>query len=256
MKVRRFISAVFFLIGVAVAAFAQEQPEVHVSMEVWQEKENLIKDLSDSISVLNDTIAQRNQVMIRERANVSSIMDELKKAGEDIDHLHEIIKRNFTDSISRQQELDDLKTQIITAQKKIERADTITIQMIVTYMNLKCSEKKILNLRKEFANISKQELKTSYKSWDDLLSVYIITYNTIKEAAKEVSEKISSASMPPLRKRYVNECRQRLETLRYYNEFYNNNYCTSPYLNEMLDLIIRILASPDDQYDFSIVLEK
>lgn len=233
-----------------------EQPLVQVPMNVWQEREQFIKTLQDSIVQLNDSVKRIIQIINDTQKSTEDYSVKNNNANIEIARLNQIILRMQADSIVNLQEKMDLKAEILASQAKIEHADTVTIQLIITYMGMKCSESRIRLLKDTFNSISKQQIKDDYRSWYNLLSLYIPTYNDIKGIAKQASEKIPLTTLLPLREKYINECKNKVQSLEYTKTFYSNKKCTSSYLNEMIELLNNSLSSVDGTYTFDLILSK
>lgn len=215
-------------------SYAQEDVTVTISMNKWKAMEESVKHLNDSITSLSRIIVSKDTLISnREKINEQTLK-KLQAVNSECTKLNVVIKKMKSDSTDSSKMLGDLRSQLLSVQKQLGRVDTMTIQVIITYMNLKCSESKINTLRKEFANIANQTIKKDYKEWDTLLSYYSRTYKEVRNIVLDASKKIPSAAMPALKDRYVSEAGQKLSNLPYMKLYFNNNDCSSPYLNTMI----------------------
>lgn len=215
-------------------SYAQEDVTVTISMNKWKAMEESVKHLNDSITSLNKIIVSKDTLISnREKINEQTFK-KLQAVNSECTKLNVVINKMKSDSIDSSKMLGDLRSQLLSAQKQLGRVDTMTIQVIITYMNLKCSESKINTLRKNFANIANQTIKKDYKEWDTLLSYYSRTYEEVRNIVLDASKKIPSATMPALKDRYISEADQKLSNLPYMKLYFNNNDCSSPYLNTMI----------------------
>ena len=215
-------------------SYAQEDVTVTISMNKWKAMEESVKHLNDSITSLNKIIVSKDTLISnREKINEQTFK-KLQAVNSECTKLNVVINKMKSDSIDSFKMLGDLRSQLLSAQKQLGRVDTMTIQVIITYMNLKCSKSKINTLRKNFANIANQTIKKDYKEWDTLLSYYSRTYEEVRNIVLDASKKIPSATMPALKDRYISEADQKLSNLPYMKLYFNNNDCSSPYLNTMI----------------------
>lgn len=215
-------------------SYAQEDVTVTISMNKWKAMEESVKHLNDSITSLNKIIVSKDTLISnREKINEQTLK-KLQAVNSECTKLNVVINKMKSDSIDSSKMLGDLRSQLLSAQKQLGRVDTMTIQVIITYMNLKCSESKIIMLRREFSNIANPIIKKDYKEWDTLLSYYSRTYEEVRNIVLDASKKIPSAAMPALKDRYVSEADQKLSSLPYMKLYFSNKNCSSPYLNTMI----------------------
>ena len=215
-------------------SYAQEDVTVTISMNKWKAMEESVKHLNDSITSLNKIIVSKDTLISnREKINEQTFK-KLQAVNSECTKLNVVINKMKSDSIDSSKMLGDLRSQLLSAQKQLGRVDTMTIQVIITYMNLKCSKSKIIMLRKEFSSIANPIIKKDYKEWDTLLSYYSRTYEEVRNIVLDASKKIPSAAMPALKDRYVSEADQKLSSLPYMKLYFSNKNCSSPYLNTMI----------------------
>ena len=158
-------------------SYAQEDVTVTISMNKWKAMEESVKHLNDSITSLNKIIVSKD-TLISNRGKINEqTFKKLQAVNSECTKLNVVINKMKSDSIDSSKMLGDLRSQLLSAQKQLGRVDTMTIQVIITYMNLKCSKSKINTLRKNFANIANQTIKKDYK---DKIVVFIShrNYNT------------------------------------------------------------------------------
>lgn len=249
IRTKRFLLVCFFSI-ICGSLYADDNvPQVSMPINTWQEKIDSLILLKFQVGELHDSLCMKDSIISNYIKQFEEINTALEKKNEEIATLKET---NFSIKL----ELDKQKQLFSDNQKKISHADTITIQMIITYMGMKCSEKRINILKQNFDEISDAKLKDKYKEWKNVLSLYSITYNTIKEVAKTAVEKISKEDFAPLRERYVGECKAKINELEYVKRYQNNKSYSSSYLNEMLSLLNKALNPTNGVYDFSSVLGK
>ena len=117
--------------------------------------------------------------------------------------------------------------------------------MMITYLNLKCSDDRISELRNNFTGIPDAKLRSEYKEYDKIFMIYSDTRKKIIELANDElkAKKISSAESALYKDMYINEYKQQLNNLQYVKMYYNNDEYTSPYLNNMLKLSYEALES-------------
>ena len=227
-----------FLFIVAIisytCSYAQEDVTVTISMSKWKAMEDCVKHLNDSIANLNKVIVSKDTMIVNREKTNEQTFKMLRSANSECAKLNVVINKMKSDSIDNSKMLGDLRSQLLSVQKQLGRVDTMTIQVIITYMNLKCSKSKINTLRKDFANIVNQTIKRDYKEWDTLLSYYSRTYEEVRNIVLDASKKIPSAAMPALKDRYVSEADQKLSNLPYLKLYFSNKNCSSPYLNTMI----------------------
>lgn len=180
----------------------------------------------------------------------------LSSANDSIKDLKEQIFKLKHDNLIFRDEITTLKQQMASAKKELSRVDTVTIQMIITYMNLKCSSRRIGILRQDFANISDAKLKKSYKKWDDLLSIYTSTYDQVRMVVCDAKVKIPTAPMPPLRDKYIQEENEVLNQLPYMSRFFHDDNCTSHYLNGMIKEAKKLFSATAKEKDYQMFLQK
>lgn len=252
-------SLLFIVLGAMpfdYVAAQEKQPQVQVSLETWQQKEQLIQSLQDSVAALNDTIQTKEQILCNHQILSEDYIKQFANAENEIKRLGQVVDRMQSDSIKNRHAIDSLNQQIEASQRKIEHADTVAIQLIITYMGMKCSEKRV-NLLKGFYNqISTPQIKADYKSWYNLLALYIPTYKAVQDVVKKASEEILSITVLPLRMATAKKYMEKLNGLDYIKTFYTNKKCTSSYLNELIDLLKKSLEPTDGTYNFDAVLNK
>ena len=231
-----FRNIILFLVTIisCTCSYAQEDVTVTISMSKWKAMEESVKHLNDSITSLSRIIVSKDTLISnREKINEQTLK-KLQAVNSECTKLNVVINKMKSDSIDNSKMLGELRSQLLSVQKQLGRVDTMTIQVIITYMNLKCSENKIITLRKEFSSIANPIIKKDYKEWDTLLSYYSRTYKEVRNIVLDASKKIPSAAMPALKDRYVSEADQKLSNLPYVKLYFNNNDCSSPYLNTMI----------------------
>lgn len=231
-----FRNIILFLVTIisCTCSYAQEDVTVTISMSKWKAMEDSVNHLNDSIANLNKVIVSKDTMIVNREKTNEQTFKMLWAANSECTKLNVVINKMKSDSIDNSKMLGDIRSQLLSAQKQLGRVDTMPIQVIITYMNLKCSENKINTLRKEFANIANQTIKKDYKEWDTLLSYYSRTYKEVRNIVLDASKKIPSAAMPALKDRYVSETDQKLANLPYMKLYLNNKNCSSPYLNTMI----------------------
>ena len=140
---------------------------------------------------------------------------------------------------------EEVNKKLELAELKSARADTISIQMMITYLNLKCSDDRISELRNNFKSIPNAKLRSEYNEYDKIFILYSDTRKKIVELANDElkTKKISSAESALYKDMYINEYKQQLNNLQYVKMYYNNEEYTSPYLNNMLKLSYEALDS-------------
>ena len=125
-------------------SYAQEDVTVTISMNKWKAMEESVKHLNDSITSLNKIIVSKDTLISnREKINEQTLK-KLQAVNSECTKLNVVINKMKSDSIDSSKMLGDLRSQLLSAQKQLGRVDTMTIQVIITYMNLKCSESKII----------------------------------------------------------------------------------------------------------------
>ena len=242
----RIIVFIIFLFGLNLSLLAQEDVEdvtVNVPMNKWKETDNKLNLFSDSILYLNSELDKMKK-------NEEELLSSLQKSNESISNLQMQIQQMKTDSINAAKTIAGKESEILGLKNQLGRVDTMAVQMIITYMNLRCSENRINILREEFSKISNPKIKNDYKKWDDLLAVYSQTYYTVKETIQTYSNQISGNPMPSLRDRYLDEANQKLSKLPYIKQLYNQKECTSPYLNNMIKQAFSLLTPQSKQSDY------
>lgn len=252
--VTRIIKSIVFcivLISTSTTAYAQDDVVVTVPMNKWQSMEDNVRLLNDSIVKQQTIISSKDTLIANQESKYTETIQKLQSANSLITKLQLSIDKMKADSISTSKTIGDLRSQLTSAKNQLGRVDTMAIQMIITYMNLKCSDKRINTLRTEFANISNNEIKTQYKHWDNLLAIYPDTYKGLRNIVLDASGKIPSASMPALRDRYIAEAEQKIGALQYVQIFYSNNSVNSPYLNSMIQEAKELLKPNKSAEDFS-----
>lgn len=252
------------IFAVAGVLFAQEKNEfnldsikISISMRIWNEMESEKKDYIDSIRVLNDTLSSyrlRFAGNSSEKDELTDIIDSLSlRVGE----LHEKLEKMANESVRLKQDSLNMQKAFITEREKLDamlqeaefksgRADTIVIKMINTYLTLKCTDEKIIELRKDFLNIQNDTLKHDYEDLYKILSLYSETRQKIIALAEEELKKKTITSADPVMDQvyFINIYMDNLENLPYYTEYYNKDW-TSPYLNKMLDISFDALKGKD-----------
>lgn len=193
--------------------------------------------LKDSIKI-NELKFNIDSLITVNREISSSLVryqnDSLRFANDSIRLLREYVIKN--EEVNKRLELAELKS---------ARADTISIQMMITYLNLKCSDDRISELRNNFKSIPDAKLRSEYKEYDKIFMIYSDTRKKIIELANDElkAKKISSAESALYKDMYINEYKQQLNNLQYVKMYYNNDEYTSPYLNNMLKLSYEALES-------------
>lgn len=237
--------------------FAQKDSiTVSIPMQKWEELKLEKEHFTDSLSMLNDSIAHYKLFNRSYSLKIDSLRFNIDSLSVIVRKLQDKEQRFLKDSINyvndsiklhKQYQLknDELNEKLKIAKSKSARADTIAIQMMITYLNLKCSGQRIMELRQNFANIPNDTLRSEYGEIDDILSLYSETYQKVIELARTElkSGKIASAESALFQDMYVNEYKQQLDDLKYVRIYYNNEEYTSPYLNEMLKISYEALES-------------
>lgn len=231
--VRKFILFLVTMIS-CTCSYAQDDVVVTVPMGKWKAMEDSVRHLNDSIISLNRIIVSKDTVIASRNKSHKQMSHELQLINSNCVKLNDIINKMKTDSVDKSRTLGDFRSQLLSVQKQLGRVDTMTIKVIHTYMNLRCSEKRIKMLRNDFSNIANPIIKKDYQDCDTLLSYYVQTYKNVRNIVLEASKKIPSAAMPALRDRYVSEAEQSLSSLPYMKLFFSNKKCSSPYLNTMI----------------------
>lgn len=231
-----FRNIILFLVTIisCTCSYAQEDVTVTISMSKWKAMEDSVKHLNDSIVSLNRVVVSKDTMIANKEKSNRLTIQKLRSVNSDFTKLNAVINKMKSDSIDNSKMLGDIRSQLLSVQKQLGRVDTMTIQVIITYMNLKCSRSKINTLRKDFSNIANPTIKKDYKEWDTLLSYYSQTYEDVRNIVLEASKKIPSATMPALKDRYVSEADQKLSSLPYMKLYLNNKNCSSIYLNTMI----------------------
>lgn len=254
---KKYISILGILFSIIYTVSAQNDTiTVNIPIQKWDELNMERKQFMDSLSMQCARIADCQLRIEKDSMQIDSLKLEL-------DSMINVIKafqrrelkfvadssRWSSDSIRLYQlfqaKEDEFKAELRKAALKSARADTISIQMMMTYLDLKCNENRVITLRENFKNIPNDMLKSDYKIVDDILSVYSETRQKLIDLAKDElnAKKIASAASELYRDIYVGDYRKAVDGLNYVKNYYKNEEYTSSYLNKMLDITYEALES-------------
>lgn len=249
-----------FCLSISVAAGLSAQNDtitVTIPLEKWDELELERKTLIDSIKTLSDTLSHYRHLLAEDSVRIDNLTCRIDSLSLNISKLQErtdiLVKDSvkFKDDSLRlhkeyQVKSEQIEAKLKAVEQKSGRADTIAIQMMITYLELKCSPKRIMELRHNYESIPNDTLKKDYANVDKILSLYSETRQEIIGLANEElsSGKIASADILN-QDYYINIYMNFLNDLPYVKEYYKNEDWTSPYLNRMLDISYEALKTKD-----------
>lgn len=236
----------------------KDKVTVNVPIEKWDGLRNEKEALLDSVTRLNDTIASYRQQLLVDADKMAQLSADADSMSRVIDKLQLLESRWVNDSIAfvedslrlhqqYQKREAEVAEQLHQAELKSARADTIAIQMMITYLDLKCKESRVIALRQNFQSIANDTLKRDYKEIDNILALYTETYQKVKSLAQDElkTKKIASATSSLTRDIAIDDYKKSLDDLDYVKKYYRNQENTSPYLNQMLDISYKALKEKD-----------
>lgn len=190
----------------------------------------------------------------QERHGYIATIDELSEANDTLRAKYEIFSDNIKQLANREEvylsrihELEQEVKRYEGSKAHIDRADTLVIKNILSYLGAKemCTVVQISELRRNYSEIINPQIKNEYQGLDRILSIYTDTYNTIVELANEelTIKRIASETSDVRRDRFIREYKDKLSVLQYVQEFYRNEYDYSEYLNQLLDLTYEALET-------------
>lgn len=218
-------------------------------------KNDSIRFVNDSLTIVDSLcfykgVHLKDSIKINElKFNIDSLISVNREISSSLVRYQNDSLKFANDSIRLHREYviknEEVNKRLELAELKSARADTISIQMMITYLNLKCSDDRISELRNNFTGIPDAKLRSEYKEYDQIFMIYSDTRKKIIELANDElkAKKISSAESALYKDMYINEYKQQLNNLQYVKMYYNNDEYTSPYLNNMLKLSYEALES-------------
>lgn len=238
MKKLLFGAALLFQV---CSLFAQEEL-THDSISL-ETDEALAVDLqvyADSVEILNERLGMYMEQCTKDSLEINALslmVDSLSSC------IMERDRKIAEDSVKTNEILLRAERMRKEAMAKSEKADTIAIQMMITYLDLKCPDERIEKLRRNFANIPNRMLRDEYMPVDRILSLYSITRQSIISLAEEElkTKKIASEANELHKDIYKDNYRRKLDALVYVKSYYRNEEFTSQYLNRMLDISYKAL---------------
>lgn len=211
----------------------QEQTKAASAKPVADKAENAAKDASaadDDVVILDNSMTDCYEIN-QENGRLKKEIEALKKE----------IERQRADSTA-------LRAELQTMASRMGKVDEMTIQMITTYMHVRCAAPRVKKMKDDFDAIVDQKLKDQNNKLYRLLFVYVDTYNAVRDVVKSAAAQIPTASEAE-RAKIIDGGLATISQLKYVKEFLYNEV-NSPYLNNMISEAKQLLTTTSKDEDF------
>ncbi len=233
---------------------AKVQPYAVIPMKDWEALNEKQTESIDAISILNtkiDSLVQHIQTDSLHQIALQNKLDSLIQQNQELSKIdatkQEQIKRLEADTLKlhnqTQQAIQKAELVQQEAEKIVASTDTMAIKFMLMHLKVKCTSAMITDVQKQFDNIHDVSLKNTYKDRLHILSLYMETYNKLKELARrELNSKQITNNTDAIQARYISDYKKALATLPYVKQYYKKKP-TSSYLNNMLDITYEALET-------------